>query len=514
MNYLVIDVGGTFTKYALMNEDCEFLDKGRIPTVQAPLGDFIQSFTGIYDRYASQISGIALSMPGLIDPDSSFMYTGGSISCISNLNIIDILHQHCPVQITVGNDAKCAALAEIWKGSLQDCQNAIVMVIGTGVGGAIIQNRQVVNGRHFMAGELSYTMIGKEIPATIDDAFGFRSGVPGLIHYASESMHIPEEELDGKIIFNAANCGDAKALAALRKYAADLALQINNYRFILDPDKIAIGGGISAQPLLLQLVKEELQKINDVYAYWKIPMPEIVKKFIAPELHSQFIEFLGNCISDGIWVGKDSPIPNYNGLRKDVVDALKNLQPPVVRWPGGCYADMYHWRDGIGKDRRITWNENFGTYTQEKNEFGTHEFMDLCHMIGAKPWLNINMLRGTVAETVEWAEYCNRREETSLSRERAENGSPEPFNVEYWGLGNECWAGGGNYTAQGYADEYRKYASSFPAFKPMSLDGSADGINMKFIACGPDGNKPVERVKWTKDFFRALADYRDRKSVV
>lgn len=230
-------------------------------------------------------------------------------------------------------------------------------------------------------------------------------------------------------------------------------------------------------------------------------------KKIAPELHGQFIEFLGNCISEGIWVGKDSAIPNYNGMRKDVVDALKRLQPPLIRWPGGCYADMYHWRDGIGKERKITWNENFGTYEQEKNEFGTHEFMEFCKMTGAKPWLNVNMLRGTVAEMVEWAEYCNRKEETSLSRERAANGSPEPFNVEYWGLGNECWGGGGNYTARGYAAEYRKFASSMPSFKPMSPEGDA-GLNMKFIACGPDGNKPKERVKWTKEFLAALAEYR------
>ena len=230
-------------------------------------------------------------------------------------------------------------------------------------------------------------------------------------------------------------------------------------------------------------------------------------KNISPELHGQFIEFLGNCISEGIWVGKDSEIPNYNGLRKDLVDALKKLQPPLVRWPGGCYADMYHWRDGVGPQRKITWNENFGTYEQERNEFGTHEFMDFCKMIGARPWLNVNMLRGSVAEMVEWAEYCNRKEDTTLSRERASNGSPEPFNVEYWGLGNESWAGGGNYTAQGYADEYRKFASSMPSFKPTSLDGD-DGFRMKFIACGPDGNKPKERVNWTKDFLAELAKYR------
>jgi len=234
------------------------------------------------------------------------------------------------------------------------------------------------------------------------------------------------------------------------------------------------------------------------------------EKYISPELHSQFIEFLGNCISEGIWVGEDSLIPNYKGMRKGVVDAMKRLAPPVVRWPGGCYADMYHWRDGIGSknERKVTWNENFGTYEQEENEFGTHEFMEFCKMICAKPWLNVNMLRGSVEEMVEWAEYCNRSEATTLSGERERNGSKEPFNVEYWGLGNECWAGGGNYTAEGYAAEYRKYASAMPNFKPADFLNPIEGLELKMIACGPDGNKPKERVNWTKDFFSSLGKYR------
>ena len=239
-------------------------------------------------------------------------------------------------------------------------------------------------------------------------------------------------------------------------------------------------------------------------------------RVIAPELHSQFIEFLGGCIDGGIWVGKDSEIPNYDGIRKDVVDALAEIQPPVVRWPGGCYADMYHWRDGVGPERKQTWNTNFTTWAPEKNEFGTHEFMNFCKRIGAKPWININMLSGTTEEMADWAEYCNREEETDLSKERAENGSPEPFGVEYWGIGNEVWAGGGNYTAQGYVNEYRRYAGAMPRFSHMEMSEDADGrmhpqmkgTPTKLIASGPDGNKPLERVRWTKDVFKALGEYR------
>lgn len=230
---------------------------------------------------------------------------------------------------------------------------------------------------------------------------------------------------------------------------------------------------------------------------------------IAPELHSQFIEFLGECIYGGIWVGEDSAIPNVHGIRKDTLDALKALEPPVIRWPGGCYADTYHWRNGIGpkENRPVTYNENFGTYELDTNAFGTHEFMELCHLVGARPWLNINLMSGSVEEMRDWMEYCNRKEETALAKERAQNGAPEPFKVELWGVGNEMWAGGGNCTAESYANEYRKYASAFPSFASLNPEDT-DRPHMKRIASGPDGNKPEERKAWTREFFKALGKFR------
>ena len=231
--------------------------------------------------------------------------------------------------------------------------------------------------------------------------------------------------------------------------------------------------------------------------------PNVDKK-----LHSQFIEFLGTCITDGIWVGRDSAIPNYDGIRKEAADLLAKLQPPVLRWPGGCYADRYHWRDGVGpcESRPITYNTNFGTQGYESNQFGTHEFMRLCRMVGAEPWLNVNMMSGAVAEMQQWAEYCNRESGTALADERTANGDKAPFNVRYWGIGNESWAGGGCYTPQGYADEYRKYAAAFPSFgHPFDAENPAKPF---LIAVGPDGNKPAERVAWTRGFFEALAQFR------
>ena len=230
---------------------------------------------------------------------------------------------------------------------------------------------------------------------------------------------------------------------------------------------------------------------------------------INPGLHGQFIEFLGECIDTGIWVGEDSAIPNEHGIRVDVLDALKKLAPPILRWPGGCYADTYHWRDGIGpRDKRpVTYNENFNTYELDDHQFGTDEFLRLCETVGAEPWISVNMLTGTPREMVAWMEYCNRGETTSLSKERAANGHPEPYDVRYWGLGNEVWCGGGNMTPETYMDEYRKFASAMPGFTHQI----GERTRMYAIASGPDGNKPLERVNWTNGIMRELARFRQPK---
>jgi alpha-N-arabinofuranosidase len=234
--------------------------------------------------------------------------------------------------------------------------------------------------------------------------------------------------------------------------------------------------------------------------------PDALAHRIPPELHGQFIEYLGQCIDGGIWVGRDSDIPHTDGVRQGVLDALVELAPPVLRWPGGCYADTYHWRDGIGEASRrpVTFNENFGTYELDNHAFGTDEYLRLCEQIGAQPWINVNMMSGTVAEATDWMEYCNRSQPTDLARERAHNGHPAPYGVSYWGIGNEPWGGGGTTTAGSYLDAYRVFATAMPRFTL----GILEQTSMYAIASGPDGNKPLERVQWTRDFFRGLAEYR------
>lgn len=277
MNYLAIDVGGTYTKYAIISEECKILKKGKRPTILDPLEEFMDSLVQIYKeiREEFEISGIALSMPGMIDSKQGFMYTGGSLRCISNLNIVEVLEAKCNIPVTVENDAKCAAFAELWQGSLKDCQNAVVLVCGTGVGGAVIRNREVINGEHFQAGEFSYVLTESELDFNMDNCLGKVGGVPALLDYVSEETDILAEQLDGEKIFSMANSGDERAIAGIRKYVKRIATHIHNCHYILDPERFAVGGGISVQPLFLQMIKEELKKINDGIP-WELPMPEVV----------------------------------------------------------------------------------------------------------------------------------------------------------------------------------------------------------------------------------------------
>lgn len=274
MKYLVIDIGGTFTKFAVMDEACNFYEKGKVPTVKESLEAFIEMLVQIYKEYGTETKGIAISAPGMIDSETGFMYNGGSIFCVSNINIVEILETRCHVPVTVENDAKSAALAEVWRGSLKDCKNAVVMICGTAVGGAIICDRKVLRGKNFMAGEFSYILTETADCMNPDKTMAMTSGVPGLISLVARKKKIPEIELDGEKIFSMANCGDEETLQCLRQFCNYLAVQITNCQFIFDPERFAIGGGISIQPLFLQMIKEELKKINTVYPY-DVPIPEV-----------------------------------------------------------------------------------------------------------------------------------------------------------------------------------------------------------------------------------------------
>ncbi|MGY4980790.1 alpha-N-arabinofuranosidase [Streptomyces sp. 900105755] len=181
---------------------------------------------------------------------------------------------------------------------------------------------------------------------------------------------------------------------------------------------------------------------------------------ISRHLYGHFAEHLGRCVYGGFWVGEDSPVPNEGGIRLDVVAALRALDIPNLRWPGGCFADEYHWRDGVGpRERRPRMVNTHWGNVEENNHFGTHEFMALCELLGAEPYISGNVGSGTVREMSEWVEYLTRDGDSPMVRLRKENGREEPWRVKYWGIGNETWGCGGNMRAEYSADLARQYAT-------------------------------------------------------
>jgi alpha-L-arabinofuranosidase len=212
------------------------------------------------------------------------------------------------------------------------------------------------------------------------------------------------------------------------------------------------------------------------------------KGTLSKHIYGHFAEHLGRCIYDGIWVGEDSNIPNVRGIRTDIVEALKRIKIPNLRWPGGCFADTYHWKDGIGPrpDRPSIVNVHWGGITED-NSFGTHEFLDLCEQLGTDPYICGNVGSGTVQEMAEWVEYVNSDSKSPMTAARNSNGRGSSWQVPYWGVGNENWGCGGWMRPEYYADLYRRFAC-------FCRD---HGDNKLFrIACGPNG----ENYRWTEVF--------------
>ncbi len=199
---------------------------------------------------------------------------------------------------------------------------------------------------------------------------------------------------------------------------------------------------------------------------------------IPAEIYGQFSEHLGRCIYGGLWVGKDSQVPNIDGYRKDVFDALKALKVPVLRWPGGCFADDYHWKDGIGpqENRAYISNNNWGG-TLEDNSFGTHEFLNLCEMLGTEPYISGNVGSGTVEEMADWVEYMTSDAKSSMADLRRANGREKPWKVKYFGIGNEAWGCGGNMVPEYYSFLFCRYGTYLRNFSGNRLYKVASGAS-------------------------------------
>jgi alpha-N-arabinofuranosidase len=219
----------------------------------------------------------------------------------------------------------------------------------------------------------------------------------------------------------------------------------------------------------------QLPLVNQLVIIANNPGPVISK-----DIYGHFSEHLGTCIYGGIWVGKDSKIPNTYGIRNDVLFALREIKVPNLRWPGGCFADTYHWMDGIGplEKRASMINTNWGGVTED-NSFGTHEFMKLTELLDCDAYINGNMGSGTVKEMAEWVEYLTSASATPMTRLRKENGREQPWKVKYWAIGNENWGCGGNMTADFYTSQMRQYSTFLQNFS---------GNQLYRVACGPYGD--------------------------
>ncbi len=220
---------------------------------------------------------------------------------------------------------------------------------------------------------------------------------------------------------------------------------------------------------------------------------------ISKHIYGHFAEHLGRCIYDGLWVGEDSTIPNTRGWRNDLIEALKAINIPNLRWPGGCFADTYHWTDGIGpkENRPSMVNVHWGG-TTENNHVGTHEFLDLCELIGTEPYIAGNVGSGTVREMAEWLEYLTMTGQSPMADLRRKNGREKPWSVKFWGVGNENWGCGGNMRPQYYADLYRQYASYCRNFTP--------GAKLYKVACGLNDD-------WNEVLMREAGRFMDGLSV-
>lgn len=222
---------------------------------------------------------------------------------------------------------------------------------------------------------------------------------------------------------------------------------------------------------------------------------------ISPNIYGHFAEHLGGVIYDGIWVGANSKVANLGGIRKDLVEQMRKIKPSVLRYPGGCFADSYDWRDGVGPTEKRPRRTNFwlgaendqspASHKYDPNQFGTNEFVRFCRLIGAQPYLAANLRSLPAEEFYRWVEYCNSPAgSTTLAEMRAQGGSAEPFNVRYWGVGNESWGCGGNLTPQEYGAEFRRYSAWVPRYGPP----------LCLIASGPNGDD----WNWTRGFFESM----------
>ncbi|GGH68284.1 sugar kinase [Paenibacillus silvae] len=266
--YLVIDIGGTFIKYGVMSESGKLLFRGKEGIQRSGLQELLHDLYSIVDKQnMEQIQGIALSCPGTVDVETGVIYHGGSFPFLHEVNLAKLLADRYHTDVSIENDGKCAAMAELWLGSVKHAKDSVVMVLGSGIGGGIIVDGKLQRGKNLSAGEISYIM-SRVDPVTKEAAyFGLESSAVEMVKRIGEMKGL-ENPADGEAVFEYIKQQDADACDVFDTYCTQIAVQIMNLQYILDPEVFAIGGGISAQPVVLERIQwaiEELKRINPLH---------------------------------------------------------------------------------------------------------------------------------------------------------------------------------------------------------------------------------------------------------
>ncbi|MFR7590449.1 MAG: ROK family protein [Longibaculum sp.] len=277
MIYLTLDIGGSAIKYALIDDSMNFLKKGEIPAPKENMEQFLDSIYFLYEQFKEKICGIGISMPGAINPEIGFAKTGGAFSFIKDINLVDILQKRIPLPLTIGNDAKCAASAEIGYGCLRGIDDAAVIVLGTGIGGCLVIDGKVHIGKSFSSGEFSCVSTEKYCIESEDGEWCQENGIIGLLKSVQKSMNTTQF-YTGKEIFEMANHNNLQVLKGIDDFCNKLVRQIFNLQAIFDPQVIAIGGGISKQPLLQEYIHKHIDRMYNYYQSHDYPLnkPKVV----------------------------------------------------------------------------------------------------------------------------------------------------------------------------------------------------------------------------------------------
>jgi len=283
MDYLAFDIGGTAIKHALVDDRLGLRENGSFPTASAGgRAELVEALGAVYDRYAGAVAGVAISTAGELDPATGHMLNGGALRYTAGMNLLDAVASRCPVPVSVENDANCALLAERGDGVLAECRNAFMLIIGTGLGGALLLDGRLHRGAHFYAGSFSLLLRSIDAPLTLDAAgapteiAAWPCGVGGLIDAVARRTGRAASGLDGRAVFDLAEAGDAGALAGLDEYCGRLARLAFNAHLTLDVELIAVGGGISRRPLLVRTLARQLDAAFDALdPYLEVPRPAL-----------------------------------------------------------------------------------------------------------------------------------------------------------------------------------------------------------------------------------------------